>query len=246
MSYSNTNKFNSSYSAKKVNRVLPFRKCFPSTLVPVGRSYAGIGARNAPESIKPIVIKLGYYLALEGFVLRSGGAEGMDDFFEAGADLAMMVTSTAQKQIFLPEENSWGNPSVWHNPSEKAQETVEIYHKYGKNMKGRSRNLMARNAHQVLGADLNDPAKFIICWTKDGCLSDETRSYDKSSGTGGTGQAISIASLNNIPVFNLQNKEHLDKIMKKLAVWEEKHGPCPDVNLLKNAKPKSEARTVKI
>lgn len=229
---------------KKIpNRALPNRKCFESTINPNGKFYAGIGARNAPEDIKIIAMKLGYYLALEGYILRSGGAEGMDDFFEAGVDLAMMQISTAQKQIFLPNPWAWGNPSIWNKPSKEALDTVEIYHKYGKNMEDRTKNLMGRNAHQVLGPDLKEHSKFVICWTQDGCIENSKRNYDKKIGTGGTGQAISIADAYNIPIFNLKREDHLQKILNKLEVWEKKYGSCPDVNILMNAKPKIQNKT---
>ena len=243
MAYQNSNQ---SFAQKTPNRALPFRKCFFSTLNPVGKFYAGIGARDAPKHIKEIALKLGYYLALEGYILRSGGAEGMDDYFEAGADLAMMQLSTVQKQIFLPNPNAWGNPSCWNMPSEEALKTVEIYHKYGKNMESRTKNLMGRNAHQVLGPDLKEHSKFVVCWTKDGCITDEARNYDKKLGTGGTGQAISIADAHSIPIFNLQRKEDLNKILNKIKIWENKHGLCPDVKLLMNAKPKAEQKILKI
>ena len=71
-----------------------------------------------------------------------------------------------------------------------------------------AKKLHGRNSFQVLGANLNDPVKFVICWTPDGCLSHSTR----TRASGGTGTAISIASANNIPIFNLQRKEHFDRL----------------------------------
>ncbi len=48
----------------------------------------------------------------------------------------------------------------------------------------------ARNAHQVLGQDLESPSLCVICWTPKGELK------------GGTRTAIVIAEQNDIPVFN--------------------------------------------
>jgi hypothetical protein len=56
---------------------------------------------------------------------------------------------------------------------------------------------------------LISPVKFVICWTPDGAISHAGRSIR----TGGTGTAISIASANQIPVFNLQRPEHLARLL---------------------------------
>jgi hypothetical protein len=61
------------------------------------------------------------------------------------------------------------------------------------------KSLMARNSHQVLGADLRSPVDFVVCWTPDSCESETTRAPI----TGGTGQAIALADRWGIPVVNL-------------------------------------------
>lgn len=60
---------------------------------------------------------------------------------------------------------------------------------------------MGRSVFQVLGSDLLTPSRFVLCWTPDGCEHHITR----SSKTGGTGLAISVASSHNIPVVNMAN-----------------------------------------
>lgn len=59
-----------------------------------------------------------------------------------------------------------------------------------------AKNLHARNAAIILGKGLDDPVKFVVCWTKDG------------KATGGTGQGIRIAESLCIPVFNLRFDTH--------------------------------------
>lgn len=54
-----------------------------------------------------------------------------------------------------------------------------------------ARKLHARNGFQILGRDLFSPSQFVVCWTKDG------------GPTGGTGQAIRLATAYQVPVFNL-------------------------------------------
>lgn len=65
-----------------------------------------------------------------------------------------------------------------------------------------AKRLHGRNPFQVLGRNLATPSEFLICWTPDGCTKHSERRFE----TGGTGTAISIASVYNIPVHNLQNE----------------------------------------
>lgn len=161
-------------------------------------SYAGIGSRKVPQAIGRKMTKMAKMLRNKGFILRSGAAPGSDSFFEAGAGI--------DKEIYLPWNNYQGNPSglVVNNPL--AFEIAKKYHPdYSKLSQG-AQKLMARNSHQILGLNLNDPVKFVICWTPDGCQSHEGR----SNKTGGTGQAISIASDLDIPIYNLRNEDSLE------------------------------------
>jgi hypothetical protein len=59
--------------------------------------------------------------------------------------------------------------------------------------------LHARNVGQVLGKNLATPVSFVLCWTKDGCATEQERTVK----TGGTGTAIVLAHRLGIPVFNL-------------------------------------------
>ncbi len=69
---------------------------------------------------------------------------------------------------------------------------------------------MARNAMQVLGETLDKKSSFVVCYTSDECIDHASRTQE----TGGTGQAISIASLLDIPVFNLQRDDASEQLMK--------------------------------
>jgi hypothetical protein len=68
------------------------------------------------------------------------------------------------------------------------------------------RALHARNCHQILGRDLNDPASFVVCWTPDGATT------QPGPATGGTGQALRIAASHSIQVFNLARTEDLARV----------------------------------
>jgi hypothetical protein len=58
---------------------------------------------------------------------------------------------------------------------------------------------LARDGYQVFGERFDSPSAFVVCWTKDGVVSYEQTTAD----TGGTGQAIRLASRKGIPVINM-------------------------------------------
>ncbi len=152
-------------------------------------SYAGIGSRNTPPEVMAIMTKLARRLDELGFVLRSGGADGADSAFEDGAK---------NKQVFLPWEGFNGRESEFTSPLSEAFRVAEIVHDGWLYLKPGAQKLMARNNHQILGADMRTPADFVVCWTPDSA----EKSHQRGS-TGGTGQAIDLADRFGIPVFNL-------------------------------------------
>ena len=145
-------------------------------------TYAGIGSRETPQNVCDFMTQLAVALEKMGYVLHSGGADGADTAF------ARKVKSENKKIYYAVR-------------GEKSPEAQKIALDFHQNQ--RALFLMARNSFQVLGDDLKTPVDFVICWTKDGCESHETRTRD----TGGTGQAIELASRHNIPVYNLKNYE---------------------------------------
>jgi hypothetical protein len=168
--------------------------------------YAGVGSRDIDTltflEIKLIAKKLAEY----GFILRSGGADGTDTAFETGHRMHHSVNM----QIFLPWKNFNSNSSGYYPPSIDAYYIAAKHHPRWKWLNEATRKLMARNIHQILGPGLDDPVDLVICWTPDGCESHETR----TNTTGGTGQAIAIASKLKIPVYNLKNEDSKYKIFR--------------------------------
>lgn len=156
--------------------------------------YAGIGSRKTPDYILQLMKEIATKLESRGWTLRSGGAEGADDAFESGC---------TRKQIYVPW-NGFNNRDLIFSIPDNAYKLAEEAHPNWKALSQGAKTLMARNCMQVLGKDLNEPSKFVLCWTPDGCVSHATRSYR----TGGTGQAITIADKAGIRVFNLASEEH--------------------------------------
>lgn len=160
--------------------------------------YAGIGSRTAPQEILQEMSALAKACALAGYTLRSGGADGADTAFEQGCD---SVNGT--KEIFLPWKNFNKNTSPLFEIPDAVYQLGEKYHPAWHILPNAVRKLIARNGQQILGKNLDAPVDFVICWTRDGCSKGEERTKE----SGGTGQAIEIASAYNIPVFNLKRGE---------------------------------------
>ncbi len=161
--------------------------------------FAGIGSRETPDRVLILMEEFAQEAARLDLILRSGGAPGADQAFERGCD-----RHPGDKEIFIPWkgfENRTG-----HLPLPEAGDLAARVHPYYRNMKRPSKLLVSRNMHQIQGIDLLTPCDFVLCWTKDGCTSHLT--YSPTS-TGGTGSAIALASLNNIPVYNLYEPQAL-------------------------------------
>lgn len=163
--------------------------------------YAGIGSRNIPKWVYDFMIKLGSHFAIKGYTLRSGGANGSDVAFEKGCD-----KQKGNKEIYLPWVRFNDSNSELVVSNKIAFDIAEKYHPYWNNLKQGGKKLQARNSHQILGWNLISPCDFVVCYTKNG------------NGSGGTGQAIRIASAHNIPIFdigNYKNEEEAIASMKK-------------------------------
>lgn len=151
--------------------------------------YAGIGSRETPKDVLEAFTKLAKYLENHGYTLRSGGAQGADQSFERGC---------TNKEIYLPWYGFENNTSDLIVSNPEAFEIAKKYHPNWNALKQGGQKLQARNCHQVLGFDLKTPSDFIICWTKEG------------KGSGGTGQALRIATDYNIPIFDFGKYKDLD------------------------------------
>lgn len=129
----------------------------------------------------------------EDWLLRSGGARGADAAFEAG------VSDPRHRAIYLPGRSFNGRiagPGGYVDSTRMpgwaaALETVNQYHPAPERLSSFARNLMARNAMQVLGPGLDRPADLIVAYTPGGDM------------VGGTAQALRMASDYGIPVRNL-------------------------------------------
>jgi hypothetical protein len=167
--------------------------------------YAGVGNRDTPEKILQIFTKLASQLEDRGNILRSGGAFGADYAFYNG------VKNKNNCQIFIPWEGFGGFNMKHPIPVEAYQIVSEIHPNWNK-LVCSVKSLHARNVQQVLGPNLDEPSKYVVCYTRDGCINQLTRTKN----TGGTATAILVAEMFNIPVFNLKIESHYDRVMSFL------------------------------
>ena len=153
--------------------------------------YTGVGSRQTPQYVLELMTRIAMKCCRLGYTLRSGGADGADKAFEAGAG--------AMKEIYLA-----------HHSTPEAEALASKFHPAWNRCSSFVRKLHGRNSFQVLGPALISPSTALVCWTPDGCISHAERTIK----TGGTGTAISIANAYNVPIFNLQRADHYDIWMR--------------------------------
>lgn len=144
--------------------------------------YAGIGSRKTPKFFCDLMTELAVELDSAGWILSSGGARGADQAFMRGSKNC---------HLWLPHQGSNGFQTDLQILPEAYEMAERFYHLDWDDLGDFGQAAMARNCHIVLGADLDTPVKFIICWTPEGKI------------RGGTGQALRIAKAYRIPVLNL-------------------------------------------
>ena len=159
--------------------------------------YAGIGSRKTPDHILVGMTEAASELSNKSWCLRSGGAKGADSAFQLG------VTNECM-EIYRPSPEQKYDGALWNQALMIAADS----HPAWRACSDYAKALHARNVFQVLGADLNTPSRFVMCWTPDGAelWKDTTRA------TGGTGTAIRIADMYGVPVFNLANESAVNRI----------------------------------
>lgn len=149
----------------------------------MNKYYTGVGSRKTPQDIIELMHDIAINLQRNGYILRSGGADGADKAFESGAG--------SRKNIFYAKD-----------ATSAAMEIAARFHPAWDRCSMFAKRLHGRNSFQVLGPNLNEPSEFLICWTPDGCK----RHVDRKRDTGGTGTAISIADTYGVPIYNLADR----------------------------------------
>lgn len=173
--------------------------------------YAGIGSRRTPPDVVEVMVELARLLSARGnWTLRSGGAEGADTAFQNGA---LLWGPPFRHELYLPWRRFNGHQvATLYEPTEDAYELAACHHPAWEKLSDPVKALHARNGHIVLGPNLNDPVRMVVCWTSDGTLDGR---HPPSHG-GGTGQALRVITGEyiDVPVFNLARGDHMDRICR--------------------------------
>jgi hypothetical protein len=154
------------------------------------RFYAGVGSRETPPEMLHWMTWAARALAAQGWILRSGHADGADEAFETGAN--------GRAEIFLPWRTYNHETPVrgkrFDFPDAIAYTIAEEVHPSWYKLGSGGRALHARNCHIVRGPQLLNSdqfSRFVLCWTEEG------------KRRGGTATSIRMANKLNIPVMNL-------------------------------------------
>lgn len=175
------------------------------------KAYAGIGSRSTPVEICGLMTLLGYHLALDGWILRSGCAPGADTAFEVGALNAMFHEGVTRPELYTPWAEFEGRKTSRCYRYEPQPEAYEIAKRFESNWDGFSqgvKSLKARNVHQILGYDVTDPqlSIFVLAWTPEG------------KGGGGTGLGLKIAREYGVKeIYDLGKEADLKRVRDWLS-----------------------------
>jgi hypothetical protein len=203
-----------------------------ATPTPAGRptTYTGVGSRETPPNMQEFMNTIGRSLAKRGFRLRTGDAAGADAAFLTGALKGLEGKDTAELvrliEAYMPytKSKAKGFASYFRGPRSDQLAALERIlvetHPKPQALYGVGRELMARNALQLLGPELNDPSDFLIGMLKPKAL--RRADWD----VGGTGQAFRLAKAREVPVFELgSSRDELIAALGKYA-HRSQNGPA--------------------
>lgn len=158
------------------------------------RAYAGAGSRKAPYEVGLIIAGQAKLLEQGGFQVRTGYDKGAEAWFCRSATSPDLYSHRDVSGI--------------------ARLLVNEVHRNPGSLSGRSFDEAASMGTRLFGRSFNEWAAFVLCWTKDGCDSEETLTPE----TGRTGFLIALADRAGIPVFNLKQPTARDRLKDYLNI----------------------------
>ncbi len=185
--------------------------------------WTGIGSRETPEDVMALMVAVGKLMTDQGWVLRSGGADGADSAFYAGS-LQSDNFQNAKPYIYISWDGMSNSTTVYqHDPSRgiynaKLYDTWDEANAIALSLRGSFERLgwrgiahHTRNVFQVLGHDLSTPSKFLMCWAIP-----VGKRGDRSKVKGGTTPAVRLAIQRNIEVINLYKNDEYNRAIRFL------------------------------
>jgi len=208
------------------------------------RSIALIGSRRTSAKVNKMCFTVGFLIAASGRRGRSGGAPGPDTSFEMGAQAYHDMkanhpdmpghSNSRPLEIYLPGyrfSNRKADESTYLFRKvlpflDQAMDLASELHPNWSYLPDFARKLMARNSHQMLGPELNDPSDRVVCYTPDGATDIIT------SDTGGTGQALRLANKLGVPIDNLGDPETWSRYQNRIDKAKLQYAPWVDLDNL--------------
>ena len=162
--------------------------------------FTGIGSRKTPFEIyykfEDYILRMMDVVGRTDMLIRSGGAEGADSYFESIArkyDIPM--------DVYLPWEtfNYNSNRQLYNHiryitikPTVQVTEIAKKHHPNWDDLSDGGKLLHTRNVYQVLGDNLKTLSDVVVCWCP----------LRNGIPVGGTSQALRIAKDYGIPTLN--------------------------------------------
>lgn len=176
----------------------------------------GIGSRpkGIPSEALPYILSnlldIASVANKNGWTLRSGGADGMDTFFED--------VWNVNKEIYLPYQgfnrhfDGFNGSILVEDPTilAMAGSIAASVHPIWKRLNKQAKEFHTRNVFQVLGADLTTPSDLCIFYA---------RIDSDGEVEGGTRTAVELCKQNGIATYNLRSTDDVVKLGQFLEEW---------------------------
>ena len=170
------------------------------------------GNDNPPEFVINIIGRLIPIVESLGYIVRSGGMKGIDNFVE---------TFTRKVELHLPWKGFDNKDSKSTFNSEEAKEYAKRCHPTWDGIKPAAQAFFAKNVRMVYGKELKSPTQFVVIWSEDGA----EQTIDRTARTGMAGHILALARQLRIPVFNLQNQDAEQRILRYLEIEQKMEAP---------------------
>jgi len=179
-----------------------------SNFNPLGKYFTILfhkGEDGIPPEIEEKFVEISKLLMAKGFMFRYNGDS--EPFTNKVLDIDL-----GRVEMYLPWKsfNTTINAKM-PKPNEKAYHAAAYYHKAFKKLPNTVRAIISRDVHVLLGENVDNPIKLLLCYSPDGAESIKDIDYKK---TGNISFSITIADTLDIPIFNLGNSGALSRMVE--------------------------------
>jgi hypothetical protein len=171
---------------------------------------------------KNILADLAACLFSMGWKVRTGGRGVVDDIFYDAAGINNVVSETIIPVDNFRKYNSNTDRDIFSyegfcEPIKIAAQGMSAYppHRIVSNLQ---RNIIASSSSMLFGVNLDRPSRFVVTFCKSPSVSTSAMSANDDEAMLHTEEAplFFLAKKRQIPVFNLANKEHMNRVVRFL------------------------------